>query len=57
MAWSGIPRMTGKKSASSLDDDRTGPEKWLDSQPDGSFEPAIGDYETFLGSLRIAGIR
>ena len=30
-------------------------EKWLDSQPDDSFEPTLEQYETFLRALQIAG--
>ena len=42
------------KAVFSIDDECDEAEEWLDSQPDHSFSPTIGDYETFLSSLDIS---
>ena len=47
---------TGSKGKArfSIDDETEAAEKWLDSQNDGSFEPTLDQYESFLAALQIS---
>ena len=47
-------RSKGNKVHFSIDDEAKAAESWLDLQSDDSFEPSIGQYESFLEALQIA---